>query len=118
MSVLTHSVKTLLSSTTFVRSFAVPNADIELVLAQHSRSVKTNQFYLYEKQDLSNRRVAERIPMYLKASIYGTTNKKVRFVFDDNRQVSSDILRKVEDAVLSHAEVFIKEKQAPAIALS
>ena len=101
MAALTRSIKTLVSSTDYLNSFYSESEDHEFILGQSARTVKTNQFYLFQKQDFSKRRVSERVPLYLTASIYGKDKKKVRFTFDDTHTVSEAIVEQVETLLLS-----------------
>tara|TARA_Y100000034_G_C6613113_1_gene267076 strand:+ start:30 stop:356 length:327 start_codon:yes stop_codon:yes gene_type:complete len=101
MTALTRSIKTLVASTDFLSSFYFENEDHEFILGQSARRVKANQFYLFQKQDFSNRRVSERVPLYLTASIYGKDTKKVRFTFDDTHSVSEAIVEQVEAPLLN-----------------
>lgn len=101
MNNLTRSVKTLVSSTDYLQNFYSETEDHEFILGQSARTVKTNQFYLFKKQDFSKRRVSERVPLYLTASIYGKDKKKVRFTFDDTHTVSEAIVKQVEAILLS-----------------
>jgi hypothetical protein len=99
---LTASVKTLVASTIILKHFSTKNDELELLLGQSCRTVKTNNFYVYQNIDLSKLNPSKRVPLYLKAALYGKNEKKVHFTINENLRLCDTFVTEVEKFLLQH----------------
>ena len=94
-----RSVKTLKSSTTYIDRVLLPDEDVELIVCQYSKRIKCNLFFVYQQQDFEQCKLAKRIPLFVKASFFGSV---LSIAVNKNYKLPQHTLSEIETKIRNY----------------